>query len=57
MKILLRQINFIITELNAKRSSWRRPEYAISWEGVKNIVPEIEAFFSDSRALIYVNLI
>ncbi len=42
-----RQINFIITELNSRRSSWRRPEYAISWDGVKNIVPEVEAFFSE----------
>ncbi len=32
---VIRHINFIITELNAMRSSWRRPEYAISWEGVK----------------------
>ena len=44
---VIRQINFIITELNSQRSSWRRPEYAISWEGVKNIGPEVEAFFSD----------
>jgi small-conductance mechanosensitive channel len=44
---VLRQINFIIAELNSMRSSWRRPEYAISWDGIKNIIPETEAFFSD----------
>ncbi|HJZ23150.1 MAG TPA: hypothetical protein VJ201_01730, partial [Candidatus Babeliales bacterium] len=44
---IIRHINFIITELNSMRSSWRRPEYAISWEGVKNIVPEVKAFFND----------
>lgn len=50
---VIRQINFIITELNAMRSSWRRPEYAISWEGVKNIVPEVKAFFNDIAAYIH----
>lgn len=44
---IIRHINFITTELNSMRSSWRRPEYAISWDGIKNIVPEVEAFFSD----------
>ncbi len=49
----IRQINFIITELNSMRSSWRRPEYAISWDGVKNIVPEVKAFFSDVALYIH----
>jgi small-conductance mechanosensitive channel len=49
---IIRQVNFIITELNAMRSSWRRPEYAISWEGVTNIIPEVEAFFNDVGAYL-----
>jgi hypothetical protein len=36
----------IINELET-RSIWRRSEYAISWEGIQNIVPDIERFFSE----------
>lgn len=42
----IRQINFIIAEMNAI-TIWYRPEYAISWEGVKNIVKDVEVFFTD----------
>lgn len=42
----------IISELETK-SIWRRSEYAISWEGIQNIIPDIERFMSDVRAMAY----
>lgn len=43
---MLRQINFIINELNSI-TIWYRPEYAISWEGIKQFIPDMEQFFSE----------
>jgi small-conductance mechanosensitive channel len=50
----IRQINFIIAELNTI-TIWYRPEYAISWEGVKRIVTDIEVFLND--VMIYIQRI
>jgi len=47
----IRQINFIVSELNAI-TIWYRPEYAISWEGVKNMVGDVEVFFADVAAYV-----
>ncbi len=45
----LRYINFIITELNSI-TIWHRPDYAISWEGIKNIGPDFDFFFTTLMA-------
>lgn len=47
----LRHTNFIVAELNSI-TIWHRPEYAISWAGVKNVVPDVEAFLSDVSAYV-----
>lgn len=36
----IRLIGFITAEMEA-RTIWYRPEYAISWDGIKNIVPDM----------------
>ena len=41
----LRLIGFIIGELES-RTIWYRPEYAITWAGIKNIIPDIGNFFT-----------
>lgn len=41
----LRLIAFIIGELES-RTIWYRPEYAITWEGIKNIIPDIVNFLT-----------
>jgi len=41
-----KQIDFILSELEGF-TIWRRPEHAISWEGVQNILPDIRAFAYD----------
>jgi small-conductance mechanosensitive channel len=48
----LRHINFVITELNAI-TVWHRPEYAISWQGVQHIIPDLKIFLSDIGAYIH----
>jgi small-conductance mechanosensitive channel len=44
----VRLIDFISTELQAS-TIWYRPAYAITLEGVKNIVSDSQAFFNDVR--------
>ena len=46
------QIKFTIDELRASSRSiiWDRPEDAISWQGIKNIVPNLETFLYDVRS-------
>ncbi len=44
-------INFIKGELEAI-TIWHRPEYAITWQGVQNIIADIGTFLSDIRAYI-----
>lgn len=46
----LKEGNIIITELETK-SIWQRSQYAISWSGVKNIIPDIRKFIADVRQL------
>ncbi len=43
-----RLIGFITGELES-RTIWYRPEYAITWEGIKNIVPDIINFLTFVR--------
>lgn len=47
----LRLISFIIGELQSI-TIWYRPEYAITWNGIKNIGPDLVSFFSNIRAHI-----
>ncbi|MGB8467664.1 MAG: mechanosensitive ion channel domain-containing protein [Candidatus Babeliales bacterium] len=42
----LREIKFMINELHGK-SRWQRSHYAISWHGIRNIIPDIIYFCSD----------
>ncbi len=44
----VRLIDFISTELQAS-TIWYRPSYAITLEGVKNIIADTKAFFNDIR--------
>ncbi len=44
----IRLIDFISTELQAS-TIWYRPAYAITPEGVKNIISDTKAFFNDIR--------
>lgn len=48
------QIKFTIEELRASSRSiiWDRPEDAISWQGVKNVVPDLETFIYDVRSYV-----
>jgi len=46
-----KQIEFIKTELDSALM-WRRPPYAIKWEEVKNIIPELQRFFNDLKTYI-----
>ena len=41
-----KQIDFIVLELNST-TIWYRPQYAISWEGLMRIIPDVERFASD----------
>ena len=52
----IKQVNVILTELEIK-SIWQRSEYAISWEGMKNTIPDIAYFISDIRQIgaIYIS--
>jgi len=42
----VKQIDFIRSEIGLA-SFWYRPEYAISWDGVQNILPDLQTFFVD----------
>lgn len=44
----IRLISFITSELES-RTIWHRPEYAITWDGIKNIVPDMVNFLSFVR--------
>ena len=44
-------IDFIIAEL-ASITPWGRPEHAISWDGIKNIAPDVQSFFKDVKSYI-----
>ncbi len=44
----IRLMSFITSELES-RTIWHRPEYAITWEGIKNIVPDMVNFLSFVR--------
>lgn len=44
----LRLLQFIIAELQSV-TIWYRPEYAITFQGVKNIIPDIITFFKDIK--------
>lgn len=48
------EIKFTIEELRASSRSiiWDRPEDAISWQGVKNITSDLEAFMYDVRSYV-----
>ena len=47
----LKQVNSIIGELETI-GIWQRSIHAISWSGVKNIVPDVEKFFVELRGII-----
>jgi small-conductance mechanosensitive channel len=47
----LRLISFGTAELRAI-TIWHRPEYAITWVGMKNAVPELTKFFAEIRGYI-----
>ncbi len=46
----IKELSFILNELETK-SIWQRSEYAISWQGVKNIIPDIIYFMVDVEQL------
>jgi len=46
-----KQVEFIISELETL-SMWYRPAYAIKWEEVKNIFPELGRFFTDIKTYL-----
>ena len=48
------QIKFTIEELRASSRSiiWDRPEDAISWQGLKNVIPNVDTFVQDLRSYI-----
>lgn len=43
---IAKENDIIINELEAK-SIWQRSQYAISWRGVKNVIPDLKYFISD----------
>ncbi len=45
----IRLINFITGELES-RTIWYRPDYAITWDGVRNIIPDVVNFMSYVRS-------
>lgn len=46
----IKELSFILAELETK-SIWQRSEYAISWLGLKNIIPDIIYFIIDLKQL------
>lgn len=44
-----KDINVIISELESLR--WQRSEYAISWQGLKNVVADMRYFIADVRSI------
>lgn len=54
-----KQVYFTIEELRASSRNiiWDRPEEAISWQGIKAIIPNIETFLHDVKSyLIHFNI-
>ncbi len=47
----IRLIDFVVGELQSS-TIWYRPEYAITWRGVKNIIPDALTFLKDIRLYI-----
>ncbi len=47
----IRLIDFVVGELQSS-TIWYRPEFAITWQGVKNIIPDALAFLKDIRLYI-----
>ncbi|HEV2600869.1 MAG TPA: mechanosensitive ion channel domain-containing protein [Candidatus Babeliales bacterium] len=47
-----KQLKFIVSELELA-TIWQRPEYAITWDGIQNIVPNILTFLSDLRKALF----
>lgn len=41
-----KQIDFIVDELNSI-TIWYRPSYAVSWEGLRSLIPDLKHYFSD----------
>lgn len=52
LELSSKEAESIIGELET-RSIWRRSEYAITWEGIQNIIPDIERFFGDVRSMAF----
>lgn len=46
----LKETNIIISQLESK-SIWQRSQYAISWQGIKNIIPDLYQFTLDLQQL------
>ncbi|HZW61065.1 MAG TPA: mechanosensitive ion channel domain-containing protein [Candidatus Babeliales bacterium] len=46
-----KQIEFIIAELELT-TIWQRSKHAITWEGVQNIMPNLEKFIGDIRTYV-----
>jgi small-conductance mechanosensitive channel len=47
----IKHIEFITSELELT-TIWQRSKYAITWEGVQNIIPNIDLFIADVRAYL-----
>jgi small-conductance mechanosensitive channel len=47
---IIKEINIIITELETK-SIWQRSQYAVSWQGIRNIIPDLGYFLQDFREI------
>ena len=45
-------IEFIAAELESIRIIWQRPEHAISWEGARRMLPDIERFITDIQVRV-----
>lgn len=41
-----KQIDFIVSELNSV-TIWYRPQYAVSWEGLTSLIPDVQQYFAD----------
>lgn len=46
-----KQRAFVVSEL-ALITIWQRPEYAITWEGVQDVIPNIQTFIGDMHSHI-----
>ncbi len=46
----IKELNIILTELETK-SIWQRSQYAVSWQGIRNIIPDLGYFLRDLRQI------